>query len=86
MDVEVKRFSEAHDSFSVAAEVRGEYGELLVRHSFPKGEGFLEEDEDGIPKFIYRVKKIYEEQAGLEVSSLGNPEKEPEDYESEYNV
>lgn len=75
---------ESEDSFSMYVEMSGPNGEMSFRHGFPKTETYLKEDENGVPVFINKLKRIYIDKKTSEVSNLGNQNKELEDYEDTY--
>lgn len=84
IDVEINKMTEGEDSFGVRADLSGPLGELSVRHAFPKKDRFLDEDEDGVPKFVKKLKSIYLDRAESDISNLGNKDKSLEDYERKY--
>lgn len=84
MNVEVEKMTENQDGFSVRAVVDGEQGELNIRHTFPKNSGYLEESEDGVPKFVESLKSLYNDKV-KKVKNEGVEGKKPSDYEKDYS-
>lgn len=84
ISIEVTNMLESDGSFGVRATASGPLGDLRIRHTFPKKERYLDEDDDGVPNFIESLKDLYIDRAGAEVSSLGNQEKNLKDYKGEY--
>lgn len=65
MDIEVTdiSYSKDHSSFRVCATITGKYGKMKLRHVFPYKKRLFEENEQGVKKFVERLKKLYERKA-----------------------
>jgi len=86
VNIEILDMNEGQSGFSVYAVIEGNKGEIQFRKGFPKGEGLLKEDEDGVPLFIKRLKKEYKRRTENSVNTEGDTEKCADDYCSSYEV
>lgn len=84
MKVKIEEFGETDQTFGVMATVDGPYGEKTFRHQMPKKEEYFVEDENGVPYFVKRLKKVYKDKYEKSVESLGVQGKT--DYTGEYDA
>jgi len=85
MDVEVHTVNPSGDGIAVRATVFGPKGELKIRHTYPKDNGYLEEDDQGVPAFVKHLKSLYDKKM-KKIEDEGVQGKTSNEYEGSYSI